>query len=494
MAKPLAMVLAVLSLSLAGCVTRRAGPPARSLGSIAAAVDALVREGCYGCLRSALAALPPPGSPLDGRRFRVLVLLASRARQLDLYGEPDWLAEGRGLAPSPTPEQALLLDLASLAPMPGPGRSEPLSGQRRADLAARTAALLAAREADPVADYFVEQARCLGVLPPPAQTPGPAPAQAPLAAYLAATCGPLDPAVLDAFAAAHPRFAEMAHFRAVAALSAGSLLTAERELDRFDLTFRAPASALIRGQVLEALEEFEPAIAAFDVALAARPDDPDALRHRMRALGYLGDAAGGEAAANRLIAIGTWHQGEAYYWRAWNRRALGRLEEAAADVETAKRVLFNAAVPKLAGFIALERGQVDVALAELTASRDRGGDDCEVAFAIGQVHARERRWPDAAEAFSQTIACARHAQAAADARLEEIDRARLDPARRQRMRLRTGRTRAAERAREGLAAFNAGAAAALAGRSADARSLLEQAAAWPALAGRARELLAALPR
>ena len=82
----------------------------------------------------------------------------------------------------------------------------------------------------------------------------------------------------------------------------------------------------------------------------------------MRAVSQLGDAARGEAAADRLVTLGTWYQGEAYYWRAWNRRALGRLDQAASDIETAKRVLFNAAVPKLAGFIAFDREQLELAL------------------------------------------------------------------------------------------------------------------------------------
>jgi tetratricopeptide (TPR) repeat protein len=494
MATPLVLTVALACVGLAACAARRPVPPARSLGSIAAEVDGLVREGCYACLRSALDALPPPGSPLDARRFDVLVLLASRALQLDLDGEPDWLAEGRAQVPAPGPRQALLLDLAALSSAPGSGQSEPLTGQRRADLAGRTVDLLARRPQDPVAAYFVEQARCLGVLPRRDPDPCPAPPLAPLAAYRAATCGPLDGPVVDAFANAHPRFTEMPFFRAVVAFSAGALLTAERELDAFDGMFRAPASALLRGQVLVALEEFEPAVAVLDGVLSARPDRPDALLHRMRALGLMGDAAGGEAAANRLIALGTWHQGEAFYWRAWSRRALGRLAEAAADVETAKRVLFNAAVPKLAGFIAFERGQLAAALEELTASRDRRGEDCEVRFAIGQVHARERRWLEASETFSQTIDCAVQAQAAAGAQLEEIARASLAPVRRERMRLRVEHVRSSERAREGLATLNAGISSGLAGRPADARALLESATAWPELADRARDLLRTLPR
>lgn len=286
----------------------------------------------------------------------------------------------------------------------------------------------------------------------------------------------------------------MHYVKAIGAFARGELLTTERELDAFDAAFpRSPASSMLRGQVLGALEEFDAAVAAFDEVLAVEPDRPDALLHRMRALSHAGDAPRGAAAANRLIAVGTWHQGEAYYWRAWNRRALGALDAAADDIETAKRVLFNAAVPKLAGFIAFERNLMPDALAELTTARERNTGDCEVTFALGQVHARDRRWAEAAAAFAETIVCTQAAQTLAASKLDEIARADLAPARRERMRARAERARAAEYAREGMATFNAGTASALAGRPVEARPLLQRAAAWAQWASRAQELLATLP-
>jgi hypothetical protein len=150
-------------------------------------------------------------------------------------------------------------------------------------------------------------------------------------------------------------------------------------------------------------------------------------------------------------------------------------------------------VPKLAGFIAFERGLMPQALAELTTARERDAGDCEVTFALGQVHARDKRWAGAAAAFGETIVCTQAAQTLAASKLDEIARADLGPARRERMRARAERARAAEHAREGMATFNAGTASVLAGRPADARPLLERAAAWTQWAPRARELLAALP-
>jgi tetratricopeptide (TPR) repeat protein len=174
-------------------------------------------------------------------------------------------------------------------------------------------------------------------------------------------------------------------------------------------------------------------------------------------------------------------------------RALGRLDEAASDVETAKRVLFNAAVPKLAGFIAFDREQLELALTELSTSRERNGNDCEVLFAIGQVHARRGGWADAAELFTATIGCTQANQAAARARMDEIAQAPLDPPRRARLQARAERDRATEDTREGLATFNAATAHLLAGRADRARPLAERALAWDRWAGRAKELLKGLP-
>ena len=332
--------------------------------------------------------------------------------------------------------QQLLIDLASATvmprgtrpPMPSGGAVERLN---REQLGARAAQQLPSLgQTDVAAAYFLQHAVCsdLGIAPEAVEI-SEAMRRVPLVAYRIVSCGRVDGEALDTLLAAEPRLVELHYFKATAAFVAGALLTTERELRVFDERFpAAPASALLRGQVLLALEEFEAAAAAFDVVLATDADQPEALLYRMRAVSQLGDAARGEAAADRLVTLGTWYQGEAYYWRAWNRRALGQLGEAASDIETAKRVLFNAAVPKLAGFIAFDRQQLDLALTELTTSRERNGNDCEVIFAIGQVHARRSRWAEAAESFTATIGCTQAAQAAARTRMDEIAGSRLGPA------------------------------------------------------------------
>ena len=499
-------ILAVAALTasgaLTGCATRRAPAPVLDVAAIDRQVDGLIRAGCYRCLRDALKALPPAGSPLDGRRFRVLVLLGARARELGLVIDPDWLEQARELAGvSPTADQQLLVDLASATimprgtrlPMPRGGAAERAEAEQLGNRVTRQ--LQAPALVDPVAAYFLYHAACMGLASAPDTVQiVEVMRRVPLVAYRIATCGRVDDEALDALLGAEPRLQELHYFKAASAFVVGALLTTESELNQFDEAFpAAPASAMLRGQALLALEEFEPAVEAFDAVLAIDADQPDALLYRMRAISQSGDARRGEAAADRLVTLGTWYQGEAYYWRAWNRRALGRLEEAAADIETAKRVLFNAAVPKLAGFIAYEREQLDLAFAELSASHERNAEDCAVQFAIGQVHARRARWPEAAGAFAGTITCAQAAQAAARNRMDEIARAPLDQTRRQRLLARAERDRAAEHAREGIASLSAATAYVLAGHTDRARPLAERALGWQQWAGKAKELLDGLP-
>src|SRR5688572_16276494 len=63
-------------------------------------------------------------------------------------------------------------------------------------------------------------------------------------------------------------------------------------------------------------EEFEAALSGFDNVLATFPEHRDALSGRMQALSYLMRHPDAVMTATRILDLGTWHIGDAYYWRA----------------------------------------------------------------------------------------------------------------------------------------------------------------------------------
>lgn len=483
-------------VALSGCVPARARLDTTAAVDRRAEVEALIRGGCYACLRDALSLVEQGHAP--DRRFDILALLASRVREIGFADSRDWRAlASAAMPPAPSTREILLAALVVHARAPQGGLIFPqpdLTPSERREIARLASATWPSPPADPVDAYFHLSLECLGLSgtrrTPAHEAP---PGDWPLAAYRRATCGQPDADALATLITAEPRFTEALYFSASASFASGALIATEQALERFESGFPGtPAVAFLRGQVWLALEEFEEAAAQFALVLAVEPAMPEALLYHLRALSQI-DPERGEAAADRLLSLGTWYPGEAYYWRAWNRRALARLDEAAADIDRAKPVLFNAAVPKLAGFIAYERNDMPLAEAELVESLDRNDADCEVQFALGQVLLRTGRWAHAGERFVSTARCSRAAQAALTARLGEIAAATLDPVRRQRLAARVERDRSTEHRREGLATFAGATAFARANQPGDARPLAEAAARWPDLLEKSRELLVTLP-
>ncbi len=500
---------AVICLIAAGvaaaCAARR--PAGEGSPAALAHADALVRAGCYFCLTEALAGYEQPAAARRDaslrERIRIFALLAARVRELGLIGAPDWLEQGRTLATALAPGSVehLFLDVAALVPLPAaavPGDALDTTQRqytRLEELQSRVGSQFERLAGnDVVAAYFHRVLTCLPAGPRETPPPPFPHGDIPLLAYRGALCTREPGGNMDALLAKEPRFVEARYFKAMHVFSTGKLLSTEQELDRLEAPFRdMAAAAFLRGQVLLMLEDFAAAATQFDRVLALVPDQPRARFERLRALSYDGQFKAAEQAATAMIETGTWFQGEAHYWRAWNRRQLRHLEDAASDIDTCKRLLFNAAVPKLAGLIALDRNQLDIALYELTTSIERKRDDCDVHFALGQVHARRAVWADAGQAFEQAATCAVNAQAAAEQRLREIARASLDERRRQYLSARAERDRQAAHAREGAAALNAASSFVLASEPALARTWAQRAVAWKEWADRARDLLDKLP-
>lgn len=495
-------------LLLCGCAARGPARARAPVPSPLARAEALVRAGCYRCLEEAhdiyshAATIAASRLPALHGDLVVQVLLAARTRELGLHDTPDWEQQATTLAAAlpATDLQRLYLELVGHIPRPaGSGNREGVDRPRDIEgaiqgLLARAAALLPARlRHDPAAAYFAASLTCtFGTQAP---VPPDAIPLSPLVAYKLGSCDRNLSPHLEEVLTTEPRFVEAHFFRARHAFGGGLLVAADNALALALAGFpTAPSMRLMAGQIALQLEEPDRARDHFEAVVQAVPEQPEALLGLARSFSYLDQPEQARSACNRLLEGRTWYQGEAYYWRAWSWRRLKQLDRAFEDIEAAKRTLYNAAVPKLAGFIAIDRQQDDRALAELLTARERNQSDCDVHTALGHVHARRGRWPDAALSYSEASACAQAAQQAADARLREIESAPLDAARRERFRARAERDRAEARTREGLTAFYAANAFVLANYQSGARKWAERALLWPEWQARARDLLDKLPR
>ena len=78
-----------------------------------------------------------------------------------------------------------------------------------------------------------------------------------------------------------------------------------------------PALAL-RGDLRQRMEDFDTALTLYDALLERLPEHREALLGRLKSLGFLGRHAESLLTADRMLTLGTWYIGEAYYWKAWN--------------------------------------------------------------------------------------------------------------------------------------------------------------------------------
>src|SRR5262249_16620915 len=133
-------------------------------------------------------------------------------------------------------------------------------------------------------------------------------------------------------------------------------------------------------------------------------DHMEALMGRIRALTYANRHEDAIAATDRLLALNR-NPGEARYWRALNEEQLDRHDPAWADVERAAEGMVNPDVPKLAGLIAINRRQLDVARQRLELALAGRPTDCETMFYLQAVLTQQAQWTESARAAANASTC-----------------------------------------------------------------------------------------
>ena len=516
-------VATVTSLTLLpACASRRAVPALRAeLG----AADALVQQGCYGCLEDALGiyervAAGPPFIPEATRgAFRTAVLLLLRAKELGLPQEPaqrraeSW-AE-RVMPPpvvarvpvEPTPAQYLAAAHLVHGELSGlmPEERERLSRDRRAawpadgTVPAARSALSPFVGSDMLAQYIAVAVDCEDARARQAVNHADVLARYPypLMRFRLTLCG-IRALAFEPIRQGDPRWVDTFFFEGRHEMTRGPAIDVGRAAELFAAAHAAfPGSVAITlalGNARNALEEHEPALALFDRILAESPTHRDALLGRLLSLSYLKRHYDAIRAATRMVDLGTYHMGDAYYWRAWNRYQVHELPAAWSDVEHASKLMVNTAVHTLAGFIAYAQRELAVAVDRLDRAYRLDRTNCEAVWTEGMVHVDTQDWALASARFILAVDCfAADAQAARES--IAVTEASAWAAAVKVRRIATAQKRAeTSEHRRAQSAFNAASSYLRLARKADALGQIGIAAAHPLLKDKAAALRAAIEK
>lgn len=510
--------LACSLLIVSACAAR--GPSPQVLAELGKA-DALLRQGCYTCLKEAqsiyerLSAPPRPAPGAAQGAFDTSLLIAIREKELGLPSQASMdrarQASAR-LAPAVPPglSPSVLLDAAGLVI----GETSGFDPEQRAQLAGRARSALApenpqrraldpAIESNLVAEYMAlaidcEQTRLRDTVSAAAvlaRREG-----VPLIRFRLAICPRPGVPVAASIRETDPRFADTLPWEARRAMVGSQ--TEALDLDKaVALLGQArdafPASWAITmswSQTNQSITEFEAALSGFDSVLAESSAHRDAMLGRATSLSYLMRHQDAIVTATTMIALGTWHIGDAHYWRAWNHYNLKALEPAWADVEVATKLLSNTNVYMLAGLIAYGRTDLPTAILRFDRSFELDGTNCDAVWMAGLVHVDRQEWRLASPKFSRGMSCFVMGAGRARADLKNVDASMIPEERKSRQRAKLEKDIVVADERAAQSAFNAAQGFARMGQKSPALTHVDVAAGHPRMKEKAEALRAAIEK
>jgi tetratricopeptide (TPR) repeat protein len=478
--------------------------------------DAMLRAGCYDCLHDALdgyealATDASVGARAREGAVRALLLLAVREAEIGLRqsGNIDRARQTLGPADAAPPELTALVDIAEVI------ANGPTGFTRSATTDRQLAAMLTIGRSqqqwatvlrrlmpqDLVATYLWMSLACgpySSTFPDADQykTIVEAVAPVPLLVYkLSTACGLTASEPLDAQLAAEPRFQELHYHLALFALGGQTrrLPDLDAAAERFQAAYAWrqdwPTVTLAIANVAMSAEDFPRALEFYSRTLELNVDDPDALVGSIRALTYSNRHDEAIGSADRLLATGR-NPGEARYWRALNLARLRQDDAAWVDIEEAAKGLANAEVPKLAGIIAINRREFDVARQRLEMARARRRDDCETAYYLQSVLSEQRDWDRAARVAGEAGACFDAEETSIQEELATVRASQMAAERKARIIARREQQLVADSRMRAAAWFNAAAANFNLARADEARRFAEKLSDDAQFGDRARTLL-----
>lgn len=471
--------------------------------------DANLRAGCFDCLTDALKQyesvrqVPAVADIATRGAIHASALLAMRERELGTT-DSNYLERARELAstsPALQTEVTPLFDVVDALPWRGgAGRSNRpgLALTAYQDRERRIAELRATATRDVFSAYVwlayaCESGALRTISRAEVDSAIPQFADAPLFAYaLAAICGVGRNAAFVSLATNEPRYKELMFHQGLEASGARKLDDAEaryREAYAWRTTW--PSDTMALANVLITGEDFEGALDFYDRTLALVPKLPDALLGKLRTLTYLSKPEDAIRVADELLAIER-YPGDADYWKAYNELDLKRFDDAWRDIEAAEKLIVNSDVPKLAGIIAIDRQQLDVAREKLELSRRRNGSDCQALYYLHLVYSELRQWPQAAGGAVAAAGCISAVEVGLKAEIENVRSSEIPEARKMRIIAARERQIASGIRMRANCWYNGAVANYNLSKRDDAKELAQRIADDEQLGERARELLARL--
>jgi tetratricopeptide (TPR) repeat protein len=494
-------------LALAACAPK--GPSRQTLAELAKA-EALLRDGCYICLKDALA-IYERHKHAQGA-FDAALLIAIREKELGIPHESAMEYARTLVTPASQPvlaaSELIIGETSGLDPIQRAvltGRDRPPiendNAVRRAldlsfgkDLVATYAALAI----DCESQRLIESVDVKALMTTYQNVP--------LMRFRVARCGrPAIAAPLTALRAGDPRWTDTLFWEARLVLTASPAFVVDlSKVIQLYGEGRAAfpgsiAMTMAWANINMAAEEFEAALSGFDNVLATFPEHRDALIGRVQALSYLMRHPEAVATATRVLDLGTWHVGDAYYWRAWNRYHLKEYDAAWADVENAIRGVANARVYMLAGLIAYPRSELTVAVQRFDKAYEINSTACDALWMSGLVSIDLMELAVAAPKFTKAMTCFISSAAALRGDLRQREdgiakRGTAATAREERILERLRRDVATAEEKSAQSAYNAAQCYARTGERGLSLNLVDVAIAHPGMKEKAEALKAAIEK
>lgn len=442
--------LVVCAVGLALLVGCASAPPKAPPFDLAKA-DALVAEGCYDCLTDALgiytaaAASPKIRPTVLTRVFETNVLLGLREKELALDPVKRFDA-ARALVPElpPTYTATDYLEMAgAILPDPsGTPRIEIINARRPA--ATKPAEWKKSLETGAggalFREYLSVSLDCSFAAPNTGPARAAAPGQPPvrqpetpqpqststLVTYRRANCQRMDRVMLAGVIDAYPRFLEagiiVGRVRSTTPTSreiadARGWLTAG-----FAKWPDSPTITYALGSLNQAVGDCKTALTFYDKTLAIKPRHEDGHLGRLVCLSYLRQHNAAIDEATGMINDRN-TEGEARYWRAWNRREINQLPEARSDSDRMKQILYNDRALTLAGQIEHDQDDLGVAEKDLTDATRLNENNCIAQWYWSLVQLKRQAWTPTAEGFVKAMRCYESAVLYDQSKLEEMKKA-----------------------------------------------------------------------